>query len=90
MCEVHNIYGFQGKVADRAYAEYIRLPRTARNHKLPNDFQFHLAPYIEPLGCHHAGKRGYQFNDVVVIAGLGAGLGMVQAARLKIPNYLLR
>ncbi|MEI6157823.1 MAG: alcohol dehydrogenase catalytic domain-containing protein, partial [Atribacterota bacterium] len=35
MCEVHNIYGFQGKVADGAYAEYVKLPRTARNHKLP-------------------------------------------------------
>lgn len=92
MCEVHNIYGFQGKVADGAYAEYIRLPRTARNHKLPSDFQFHLAPYIEPLGCAiHAVERGdIQFNDIVVIAGLGAlGLGMVQAAHLKNPKLLI-
>lgn len=92
MCEVHNIYGFQGKVADGAYAEYVRLPRTARNYKLPEGFPLKVAPYVEPLACAiHAVERGdIQFNDVVVIAGLGAlGLGMVQAARLKNPKMLI-
>jgi len=92
MCEVHNIYGFQGKVADGAYAEYVRLPRTARNHKLPDGFPLSAAPYVEPLGCAiHAVERGdIQFYDVVVIAGLGPlGLGMVQAAALKNPRMLI-
>jgi len=92
MCEVHNIYGFQGKVADGAYAEYVKLPRTARNYKLPEGFPLKAAPYVEPLACAiHAVERGdIQFNDVVVIAGLGAlGLGMVQAAKLKNPKMLI-
>jgi len=92
MCEVHNIYGFQREVADGAYAEYVRLPKTARNYKLPEGFPLDVAPYVEPLACAiHAVERGdIQFNDVVVIAGLGSlGLGMVQAARLKNPKLLI-
>ena len=38
MCEVHNIYGFQKGIADGGFAEYIRLPKTAINYKLPDDF----------------------------------------------------
>jgi len=92
MCEVHNIYGFQGKIADGAYAEYIRLPRNARNYKLPEGFPLRVAPYVEPLACaiHAVERADIQFNDVVVIAGLGAlGLGMIQAARLKNPKLLI-
>lgn len=92
MCEVHNIYGFQGKIADGAYAEYVKLPRNARNYRLPEGFPLKVAPYVEPLACaiHAVERADIQFNDVVVIAGLGAlGLGMIQAARLKNPKLLI-
>jgi len=92
MCELHNIFGFQGKVADGAFAEYIKLPKNARNYKLPENFPLKVAPYVEPLGCaiHAIERADIQFYDVVVIAGLGAlGLGMVQVAMLKNPKMLI-
>lgn len=92
MCEVHNLYGFQGKVADGAFAEYVRLPSVARNFKLPPGFNFKIAPFVEPLACAiHAVERGdIQLEDVVVIAGMGSlGLGMLQVARLKNPRALV-
>lgn len=92
MCEVHNLYGFQGKVADGAFAEYVRLPHVARNFQLPEGFDLRTAPYVEPLACGiHAVERGaIQLEDIVVIAGMGSlGLGMLQVARLKNPKALV-
>jgi len=92
MCEVHHIYGFQGKVADGAFAEYVKLPSTARNYRLPDGFPLEVAPYVEPLACaiHAVERADIQFYDVVVIAGMGAlGLGMLQAAKLKNPQMVI-
>lgn len=92
MCEVHNIYGFQKGIADGGFAEYIRLPKTAINYKLPDDFPLKLGPYVEPLGCaiHAVERADIQLEDFVVIAGLGTlGLGMLQTARLKNPSMLV-
>ena len=92
MCEVHNIFGFQRAVADGGMSEYMRLPPTARVHKIPAEMPLEDAAIIEPLSCAiHTVQRGeLQLADVVVIAGAGPiGLMMVQVARLKTPKKLV-
>ena len=92
MCEVHNIFGFQREVADGGMAEYMRIPPTARVHKIPDGMSLEDAAIIEPLACAiHAVNRGdIQLDDVVVIAGAGPiGLMMVQVAKLKTPKKLV-
>lgn len=92
MCEVHNIFGFQREVADGGMAEYMRIPPTARVHKVPESLSLEDAAMIEPMACAiHAVNRGdIQLDDVVVIAGAGPlGLSMVQVAHLKTPKKLV-
>jgi L-iditol 2-dehydrogenase len=92
MCEVHNIFGFQRVVADGGMAEYMRLPPTARVHRIPAEISLDDAAIIEPLACAiHTVQRGdIQLADVVVIAGAGPiGLMMVQVAHLKTPRKLV-
>lgn len=92
MCEVHNIFGFQRVVADGGMAEFMRLPPTARVHRIPASISIDDAAIIEPLACGiHTVQRGdIQFDDVVVIAGAGPiGLMMVQVAHLKTPKKLV-
>ena len=91
MCQQHDIYGFRQK-AFGAMAEYMLFPRDALNYKVPSTIPIEHAVYIEPLACAiHAVERGnIQFDDVVVIAGVGPlGLGMIAAARLKNPRLLI-
>ncbi|MDQ6620356.1 MAG: alcohol dehydrogenase catalytic domain-containing protein [Pseudomonadota bacterium] len=92
MCEVHNIFGFQREVADGGMAQYMRIPPTARVHRIPHEMPLDDAAIIEPLSCAiHAVSRGdIQLDDVVVIAGAGPiGLMMVQVAHLKTPRKLV-
>lgn len=92
MCEVHNIFGFQRQVADGGMAQYMRIPSTARVHRIPDALSLEDAAIIEPLACAiHAVQRGdVQLDDVVVIAGAGPiGLMMVQVAHLKTPRKLV-
>ena len=92
MCEVHNIFGFQREVADGGMAQYMRIPPTARVHRIPDGLKLEDAAIIEPLACAiHAVNRGdIQLDDVVVIAGVGPiGLMMVQVAKLKTPRRLI-
>ncbi len=92
MCEVHNIFGFQRVVADGGMAEYMRLPSTARVHKIPDGLSLNDAAMIEPMACavHTVNRADIQLDDVVVIAGAGPlGLGMVQIAKLKTPKKLV-
>jgi L-iditol 2-dehydrogenase len=92
MCEVHNIFGFQREVADGGMAQFMRIPPTARVHRIPVELSLEDAAIIEPLACAiHAVNRGdIQLDDVVVIAGAGPiGLMMVQVARLKTPRKLV-
>ncbi len=92
MCEVHNIFGFQREVADGGMAQYMRIPSTARVHRIPESLALEDAAIIEPLACAiHAVSRGdIQLDDVVVIAGVGPiGLMMVQVAKLKTPKKLI-
>jgi erythritol/L-threitol dehydrogenase len=91
MCQNGNVYGFRQK-AFGAMAEYMLFPRNALNYKVPRSIPLQHAAYIEPLACSiHAVDRGnIQFEDVVVIAGMGPlGLGMVAAAHLKHPRTLV-
>jgi L-iditol 2-dehydrogenase len=92
MCEVHNIFGFQRVVADGGMADFMKIPATARLHKIPESLSLEEAAIIEPLSCAiHAVNRGdIQLDDVVVIAGAGPiGLMMVQVAHLKTPKKLI-
>ena len=92
MCEVHNIFGFQREVADGGMAQFMRIPSTARVHRIPAEMSLENAAIIEPLACAiHAVQRGdIQLDDVAVIAGAGPiGLMMVQVARLKTPRKLV-
>ncbi|HSV17548.1 MAG TPA: alcohol dehydrogenase catalytic domain-containing protein [Casimicrobiaceae bacterium] len=92
MCEVHNIFGFQREVADGGMAQFMRIPSTARVHRIPEELPLEDAAIIEPLSCAiHAVQRGdIQLDDVVVIAGAGPiGLMMVQVAHLKTPRKLV-
>ena len=92
MCEVHNIFGFQREVADGGMAQFMRIPATARVHRIPPELALEDAAIIEPLACAiHAVQRGdIQLDDVAVIAGAGPiGLMMVQVAKLKTPRKLV-
>jgi erythritol/L-threitol dehydrogenase len=92
MCEVHHIFGFQRGVADGGMAEYMRIPSTARVHRIPDGISIEDAAIIEPLACaiHTVNRGEIQLDDVVVIAGAGPlGLMMTQVARLKTPRKLV-
>jgi len=92
MCEVHNIFGFQRVVADGGMAEFMRIPSTARVHKIDEGITANDAAIIEPLSCaiHTVNRSDIQLDDVVVIAGAGPiGLMMVQVAKLKTPRLLI-
>lgn len=91
MCEKHDVYGFQNNV-NGGFAEYMRFPKEALNHRVPQDLPLEKAMLIEPYACSvHAVNRGdIQFDDVVVLAGAGPlGLGMVGAAKLRNPKKLV-
>jgi L-iditol 2-dehydrogenase len=85
MCQPHHIFGFQSE-NNGGMAEYVRYPKTAVIHKVPDDMPLEKALLIEPYGCskHAVDRAGIQCTDVVVISGAGTlGLGMVTYAALK-------
>jgi 2-desacetyl-2-hydroxyethyl bacteriochlorophyllide A dehydrogenase len=91
-CQRHDIYGFIGGRAEGSWAEYIKFPAEAINHRVPSDVNPEHAALVEPLACAiHAVERGeVQLGDMVVIAGMGPiGLCMLQIARLKSPALLV-
>lgn len=91
MCMRHDIYGFRRRTPG-AMAEYVRLPRGARNYVLPPGMSLEAGALVEPLGCsiHAVDRAGIRMGDVVVVAGCGPlGLGMVAAARLRGPGLLV-
>lgn len=92
MCEVHNIHGHQGEVADGGMAEYMKFSKRDIVHKVPNKLPDIFGAMIEPLACsvHTVERANIKFEDVVVIAGLGPiGLCKLQLARLKNPKLLI-
>jgi len=92
MCQRHDIYGFIKERAEGSWAEYMRFPANAINHKVPDDLPPEQAALIEPMACaiHAVQRAEIQLGDVVVIAGMGPiGLGMLSVARLKSPGLLI-
>ncbi len=92
MCQQHDIYGFIGDRAEGSWAEYMKFPAKAINHKVPPEVKPEHAALVEPLACAiHAVERGeIQLDDVVVIAGMGPiGTCMLQIAKLKHPATLV-
>ena len=92
LCNVHNIYGFQGGIADGAWAEYCRLGANSLIHKVPDAITIEDAATVEPLACaYHAFQLAKVMpSDVVVVAGMGTIGGFVaQLARLVNPKKLI-
>jgi threonine dehydrogenase-like Zn-dependent dehydrogenase len=92
MCQRHDIYGFVKGRAEGSWAEYMRFPSNAINHRVPKELPPEQAALIEPLACAiHTVQRGeIELGDVVVIAGMGPiGLCMLQTAKQKGPGMLI-
>jgi threonine dehydrogenase-like Zn-dependent dehydrogenase len=92
MCQRHDIYGFKRHRAEGSWAEYMKFPAGALNHRVPSEVNPMHAALVEPLACAiHAVDRGeIKPGDVVVISGMGPiGLCMLQVARLKSPALLV-
>jgi threonine dehydrogenase-like Zn-dependent dehydrogenase len=91
LCLPHDIYGFRSRTPG-GWAEYMKFPAGALNHKVPASIPVEHAALVEPLACSlHAVQRGsIEIGDTVVIAGCGTlGLGMVAYARMKSPGALV-
>ncbi|HBC27009.1 MAG TPA: erythritol/L-threitol dehydrogenase [Ruminococcaceae bacterium] len=91
MCQPHNIFGFQSE-NNGGMAEYVRYPKTAVIHRVPEDMPLEKALLIEPYSCskHCIDRAQIGCDDVVVISGAGTlGLGMITYARLKNPKLLI-
>ncbi len=75
-----------------AWAEYLRIPRGAIVHRVPEELSAVEAALVEPLACsiHGVELGDIGLRDTVVIGGLGAiGMGMLQVTRLKHPRHLI-
>ncbi len=82
MCEPHATFGFQ-KDNNGGMAEYVRYPKTAVLHKVPDDMPLETALLIEPFACskHCVDRAQITGDDMVVISGAGTlGLGMITYA----------
>lgn len=92
MCEVHDIYGFQKHIADGGWAEYMRLGRRSRVHRMPADISLEAGVLVEPLACaiHAVERAGIRLGETVVIAGAGPiGLLMLSVVVLKHPGQII-
>lgn len=91
MCQPHATFGFQ-KENNGGMAEYVRYPKTAVLHRVPDDMPLEQALLIEPYSCskHAVDRAGITVEDIVVISGAGTlGLGMVTYARQRNPAKLI-
>ena len=91
MCEPHATFGFQ-KENNGGMAEYVRYPKTAVIHKVPENMKLRDALLIEPYSCskHCIDRAQIRNDDVVVISGAGTlGLGMITYARMQNPEKLI-
>ncbi len=91
LCQPHNVFGFKGKL-NGGMAEYVRYPKTAVLHRVPEDMPLADALLIEPYACskHAVDRAGITKEDVVVLSGAGTlGLGMVTYMQTKCPKKLI-
>lgn len=91
MCSRSAVFGFK-QYANGGFAEYVKLPKTCLNHKVPESFTPEQSVLIEPIACgmHAVERAQIQHSDVVVIAGLGAiGTSMVNLAKLMLPRMVI-
>ncbi len=91
MCEPHAIFGFQ-KENNGGMAEYVRFPKNAVVHRVPEEMTLEQALMIEPYSCskHAVDRADISIEDVVVISGAGTlGLGMITYARQMNPARLI-
>lgn len=91
VCQPHDVFGFK-KELNGGMAEYVRYPKTAVIHRVPEDMPLEKALLIEPYACskHCVDRAQITNDDVVVISGAGTlGLGMVTYARMKNPARLI-
>lgn len=91
MCQPHDMFGFM-HYTNGGMAEYVRFPKTAVVHKVPDEMPLEQALLIEPYSCskHAVDRANIQVEDFVVISGAGTlGLGMVTYAKLRSPKTLV-
>ena len=91
VCISGRVFGFHKK-CHGAMSEYMIFPANSRVHKIPQNIDPFKAAFVEPLACsvHGVNLAELQFNDVVVIAGCGPiGLGMIAAAKMKNPKWII-
>lgn len=91
MCEKHDVYGFQSNV-NGGMASYMKFPKGALIHAVPESLSLEQALLIEPYSCSfHAVERAQiKLGDVVVISGVGTiGLGMVTIAKQLGAKHLI-
>ncbi|MFT3888355.1 MAG: alcohol dehydrogenase catalytic domain-containing protein [Arachnia sp.] len=91
MCTRSAVYGFKD-CCKGGFAEYVLLPATAVNHKVPDSLTDEQAALIEPIACgmHAIEQAGIRHSDVVVVAGLGGiGLAMLSIAASAMPRLLI-
>lgn len=91
MCQKHDLYGFQNNV-NGGMAEYIKFPKEAIVHKVPEELPIEQAILIEPYACskHCVDRADIKNEDFVVLSGVGTlGLGMLGAIQQRNPDKLV-
>ena len=91
MCTGSAVFGFKKHCAG-GFAEYVKLPATCINHKVPEQFTLEEAVLVEPIACgmHAVEKAQIKHSDTVVIAGMGAiGLSMINLVQLCLPKMII-
>jgi L-iditol 2-dehydrogenase len=92
MCEKSIIHGHKKIVAEGGMADYIKYGSNDVVHRVSHSIPAEHAAMIEPLSCsvHTIERSNIQFNDVVVIAGMGPiGLSKLQLAKLRNPRMMI-
>ncbi len=91
MCTRSAVFGFK-QYANGGFAEYVKVPKGCKAHKLPKTFTVEQAALVEPIACgmHAVEQAGIRHDDVVVIAGMGPiGLSMANVANLAMPKCVI-